>query len=217
MKKGVTGPQNVALLRYARALDLPLYWHVLYGFPGDAIEWYEEMASLVPLIGHLHAPTGLTEVVIERFSPYYEKAASFGVSNVRPASSYREVLPETADHDRVAYSFEADFASASKNGAPAMSKLRQHVERWQEQWRGAEPAPVLSIAPLNDDQFLLADTRNTPRFEIIDREKAHAALVATEKTPALEWAFSVGAATTADGEAIALATAHPDVLAALDA
>ena len=50
MKKGVQARQNLMLLRYARAAGLHLTWNLLWGFPGDDVEAYEETLAILPLI-----------------------------------------------------------------------------------------------------------------------------------------------------------------------
>ena len=48
MDKGVTARQNIALMRYARAVGLTLTWNLLYAFPGDHVEDYEETLRSCP-------------------------------------------------------------------------------------------------------------------------------------------------------------------------
>ncbi len=56
MKKGVSAQQNLRLLRYARAAGVHVFWNLLWGFPGDRSEWYEQMAGFLPLLIHLQPP-----------------------------------------------------------------------------------------------------------------------------------------------------------------
>ena len=56
MDKGVSARQNIALMRYARAVGLSLTWNLLYAFPGDQLEDYEQTLALVPLLRHLNPP-----------------------------------------------------------------------------------------------------------------------------------------------------------------
>ena len=217
MKKGVTGPQNIALLRYGRSIELPLIWNLLYAFPGDSLEWYAEMSTLAPMLTHLHPPTGLIDVNIERFSPYYEQPQAFGVSNVRPVPSYRDILPDGVDSERIAYQFEADYVTASRNGSSVMTELRTRIDGWCKRWEGPGAAPVLSVTPAGEEVFLFADTRYGAHFELIDRERAAAVLVARDDSPARQWAIDRNAATTGDGTVIPLATADHAVLASFEA
>src|SRR6185369_4349598 len=41
MRKGVTGLQNIRLLKWARQFNLKVHWNLLYGTPGETLEEYE--------------------------------------------------------------------------------------------------------------------------------------------------------------------------------
>jgi len=56
MDKGIQGWQNVQLLKWARELGLRLSWSILWGFPGEKDDWYEDMAEWLPALAHLHGP-----------------------------------------------------------------------------------------------------------------------------------------------------------------
>ena len=49
MDKGVSAKQNLRLLRYARSAGVHLFWNLLWGFPGDRSEWYQQMAEFLPV------------------------------------------------------------------------------------------------------------------------------------------------------------------------
>ena len=67
MKKGVTGLQNVRVLKWCAADGIEVAWNLLYGFPGELPEEYDAMADLVPSLVHL-PPPALGPIVIDRFS-----------------------------------------------------------------------------------------------------------------------------------------------------
>jgi radical SAM superfamily enzyme YgiQ (UPF0313 family) len=102
MNKGVSASQNVALLRYARACGVTVNWNMLYAFPGDQQEDYEQTLALMPLISHLHPPAGGCLLSIDRFSPYFDRSEQYGISNVRPMDAYFDVLPDGVDVRKVA-------------------------------------------------------------------------------------------------------------------
>ena len=113
MNKGVSAAQNVDLLRDARGLNLTLVWTLLWGFPKDQRSHYEETLALLGSLTHLQPPGGFWPVMIDRFCPYFEDPAQFGVSNVRPLAGYLDILPVGAPTAKVAYHFEGDFDSGS--------------------------------------------------------------------------------------------------------
>ena len=69
MKKGVRASQNLALLRYARSVELGVNWNMLFGFPDDKADWYESALTIMPYIAHLQPPMGFYKLSIDRFSP----------------------------------------------------------------------------------------------------------------------------------------------------
>src|SRR5262249_6205453 len=83
MKKGVKSWQNIAALRFARMHDVYVNWNLLHSFPGDLKAHYVAMERLVPLLHHLCPPSGLNQLSIDRFSPYFDHRENYGISNVR--------------------------------------------------------------------------------------------------------------------------------------
>ncbi len=221
MRKGVTGRQNVSLLRNARACELELRWNLLYGFPGDQAEDYEEQLAWMPLLHHLEPPQGLFPIMIDRFSPYYFNAPKFGITNIRPLAGYREIFPDDADLTNLSYHFEGDFESASRYDPNLVDRLRQAIKDWRSCW-AADTRPVLVVISTEDDRYLLFDTRRSfGRIlpQILDRDQAAAALVSLplKNTQAVhQWARDQGLAISIDDWHVGLATAQPQLLAEFD-
>jgi ribosomal peptide maturation radical SAM protein 1 len=215
MKKGTTARQNLALLRFARAVGVKLNWNLLYAFPGDQPEQYEETLQLLPLIRHLPPPGGLHHLSIDRFSPYYDHPRQHGIAALRPLPAYHDVLPEDAPVSQVAYHFVGEYEHAGARHPQLIRALREEVERWIGLWERTE-LPVLIVARVTEEQFVLLDTRGLDlgrEIEIIDIDQAHAALAESlEPTPATGWAVQRGCAARVDGRYVPLAVATPDLL-----
>ncbi len=98
MRKGVTGLQNMQLLKWCRELGVRVRWNFLWGFPGEPPEEYERLARLVPLLTHLPPPLVGSRLRLDRFSPNFENADRLGFTAVVPLPSYRYVyrLPDEA-------------------------------------------------------------------------------------------------------------------------
>ncbi len=98
MHKGVTGLQNVRLLKWCRALGIQPVWNVLYGFPGEPPHEYARLAELVPLLTHLAPPEYVGRMRLDRFSPYFEDPEAYGIDRIEPFPEYREIygLPAAA-------------------------------------------------------------------------------------------------------------------------
>ena len=56
MKKGVSGPQNIQLLKWCKEIGIEPIWNILWGFPGEDPEEYRQMAAYMPLLFHLTPP-----------------------------------------------------------------------------------------------------------------------------------------------------------------
>jgi ribosomal peptide maturation radical SAM protein 1 len=222
MKKGVTAHQNIALLRYARAVDLAINWNLLYAFPEDRRQWYEDTLELIPLLSHLSPPTGLCHLSIDRFSPYFELADDFGIENVRPMNAYYDVLPSHADHHNVAYHFRGDYPSESRDDASLVARLEEAIAVWQDRWEHSEEGlPTLEVTQIDDDVFLLADTRGLPgllEFEFITRAQTELILKGslTGEEPEVEWAIARCACVRLDDRIVPLATAEYELLAEME-
>lgn len=219
MDKGVTARQNIALMRYARAASLNLTWNLLYAFPGDHAEDYEQTLALVPLLRHLNPPGGLSFLSIDRFSPYFDFPERYGITNVRPMQGYFSVLPPTADVNKLAYHFVGDYCSGSREMPELMKRLETEVDQWMALWNMEEEAfPALAVTSLSDDTFLLMDTRGleeTEEIQFLDRDQASVILAGRrlhERDAIVEWALSAKLVVELDHLFVPLATAEPALL-----
>jgi ribosomal peptide maturation radical SAM protein 1 len=93
MRKGVSALQNIQLLKWCAELGVHPAWNLLWGFPGEDPAEYARMAELVPLLAHLPAPVGASDIRLDRFSPNFTEAEALGFEDVRPLAPYRYVYP----------------------------------------------------------------------------------------------------------------------------
>lgn len=108
MRKGVTGIQNVACLKYTREEGVLLTYNLLVGFPGEEQDEYARIVKQFPRLAHLRPPAAMTEVEFHRFSPYHSNPAEFGLRLV-PSHGYDALYPfETGAIAKLAYFFEQD-------------------------------------------------------------------------------------------------------------
>lgn len=218
MDKGVSARQNIALLRYARSVELDVNWNLLYAFPGDLLEEYEQTLALLPLMRHLPPPEGPCHLSIDRFSPYFFAPEKYGVTNIRSMESYSSVLPEYADIESVAYHFIADYSSGSRENPEVIKRIEKELDVWRSIWRAVgTPTPMLAVTPLSTDQFLLLDTRDlegTQRMQFLTREEASMILVArrADSKAEAEWALERKLLVELDSFYVPLATAKAEVL-----
>ena len=97
MDKGVDDAANVRLLRDCEDHGLTAGWNYLYGFPGERPEDYWAVIDQLPALVHLQPPSGATPLMLERYSPYFERpelgfpgasrSPSIGTSTICPTPS----------------------------------------------------------------------------------------------------------------------------------
>jgi ribosomal peptide maturation radical SAM protein 1 len=111
MRKGVTGMQNIQLLKWCKELGVYPLWNIIFGFPGEDPTEYSRCAGIAPLLSHLPAPVGFSDLRLDRFSPNFFDAEKLGFKSVRPLPSYAHVYPELSEEARgnLAYFFSFEY------------------------------------------------------------------------------------------------------------
>jgi ribosomal peptide maturation radical SAM protein 1 len=221
VKKGVTGNQNLALLRYARIIGMHVAWNLLTEIPGDAASDFEWMLRVIPLLHHLEPPSGASPLSIDRFSPYFEDPVHYGIARPRPWPAYRDIFPTDANVADLAYHFEGDYRSGSRESPQLLTALDAAVAHWRRPWQSTgQPLPALMIAALDSDNFCLLDTRveGRSRVRFLKLDQARAALLAGPLDhPLSKWAIDEGLAIALDGRCIPLATASYEIMSQFEA
>jgi magnesium-protoporphyrin IX monomethyl ester (oxidative) cyclase len=166
LDKGCSVTINVQLLKWAYNSGVWITWNHLYGAPGDDPAWYDEVADWLPAIAHLQPPAGgsVSQIRYDRFSPYFNKATSYGLELV-PYGGYAEVYPVAGERLAAQAYFFRDLGASG----PEPIRLRAAIEHWarlfyrQDGAPGALPAraanaPVLEITD-HGDTATVRDTR----------------------------------------------------------
>ncbi|WP_234329850.1 RiPP maturation radical SAM C-methyltransferase [Streptomyces viridochromogenes] len=155
MDKGVSGAQNVRMLRDAESLGLTVAWNYLYGFPGETSEHYLSVISQLPMLHHLHPAEGTSRIALERFSPYFDRP-ELGFAYRWPHRQYAMIydLPESELH-KIAYLFETVEHGI---GGEVLTLLERALSLWGEQHYTSS----LSYQDFGDG-ILLSNTR--PDFD----------------------------------------------------
>jgi ribosomal peptide maturation radical SAM protein 1 len=222
MNKGTTARQNIALLRYLKSADLAVEWNLLYAIPGDRIEEYANMLIILPLLRHLHPPTGMIPIYIERFCSYFEQPDKYGISNLHPRDVYSDILPEYADIAKIAYYFEGDYKSESRDNVEVVRSLNDEIKRWRSYWQLDAAPPALVITELDNDRFLMLDSRglpNTRELTLLSHHQSSMALVgpSPRSRNELAWATEKKLVLEMDRRYVPLATARPELLGKFEA
>jgi ribosomal peptide maturation radical SAM protein 1 len=134
MRKGTTALENVHFLRMATEMGFDVTWHVICGFPGEREEHYREMAGLMGKLLHLIAPKQMVRITIDRHSPLYREAQSFGM-RLQPSKAYDYIYDLTRSSIAgFAYCFQdviAGDGGAAPMGPPAYAHVaRRVVDNW---------------------------------------------------------------------------------------
>jgi hypothetical protein len=218
MRKGVQARQNLMLLRYARAVGLYLDWLLLWGFPGDDVEAYEETLAIIPLLHHLQPPCAMVHLSIDRFSPYFSKPTEFGLRNVQPLKGSYDFLPKAAAVERIAYYFTAEYRCGAHDHPDVIHTLWQEMARWQAAWRHKCGAPHEDLKLFRKrGSYVLVDTRGLWRkkrsYSLDETEASSLVISRPYSGSGLEtWALREKLAVTVDGWFVPLAVAEPEIL-----
>jgi ribosomal peptide maturation radical SAM protein 1 len=139
MDKGVSGMQNVFLLREGFRYGIQINYNFLYGLPGDRAEWYARMAKLLPRLFHLTPPFSRTETIVTRFAPLQTDPHRFGVATKpRHHRCYdclfsEEFLSRTQfELDNYAYYFGRNF-KYDADVVPHYWTLTALIDLWKRQ------------------------------------------------------------------------------------
>jgi ribosomal peptide maturation radical SAM protein 1 len=159
MKKGVTGIQNVAFLKWAAQFGVRAWWNILYGFPNEDEREYLLQLETFKKIVHLQRPTTICQIRLDRFSPNLTQADEMGLLNVRPLQPYGFVFPFSNEVlSRLCYYFDFDYADG-RNPHSYTKPLRRFWQEWLQ-----HPSPgELNLSALPDGGALIRDTRFTTR------------------------------------------------------
>lgn len=216
MNKGIDAGQNIKFLRWAKSVGMIIGWNLLSEIPNDKKHHWESALKIVPYIHHLNPPLQIRPVEIVRFSPYYESPEKYAISSLNPNKIYSEVFPEYAATWNLAWMFNADYESASKEDLILKKRIATVFGAWIDKWRiSVSKIPQLNITK-KDGLFFLEDSRFDKYVKTqISYEKAFIALMGVSegnKNAELEWGIENNVVYLLDGNYIPLATANPNLL-----
>ncbi len=169
MNKGTHGLGNIRFLRDCREVGVRPLWILLHGIPGEPADAFVHMASLAPYLHHLPPPERCYPMRLDRFSPCFERAAEFGIEDVRPVAAYEHVFGVDADvRADLAYFFEGTAPEAPRE---LVGMLEDAVRAWRRAFFAHQP-----ILEVRDEggRWRVTDTRPVALdhvFELEDLEK----------------------------------------------
>ncbi len=154
MNKGNRGLEHIALLRYARKLQVYITWNFLCGFPGEPLSAYEEMAAFLPMLSHLQPPAILANIMFEKRNEYCAHPEKYGLRLV-PSWIYRCVMP---DDEEYIQGIAIQYDDLNVKPTPEVIKrMRNACEQWKQSWISGRPETL--EMELFDDKTEIRDTR----------------------------------------------------------
>ena len=168
MKKGTSALRNVQLLKWCFERGIAVDWNILYGFPGETHQDYQQMLEMLTAIRFLQAPAACGPIRLDRFSPYFDSSLEYGFENVRPMKPYKYLYPVAIESlHNIAYYFDYDYALKAAHGSNQNEYARE-VLRFVENWKHQpETGKLYGIASF--EHLKLIDTRSTatcPQLEL---------------------------------------------------
>ncbi|MGC2182300.1 MAG: RiPP maturation radical SAM C-methyltransferase, partial [Terriglobales bacterium] len=154
MRKGVTALQNIRLLKWCAEFGIVPAWNLLYGFPGEPQEEYERMCDLVPSLVHLEAPN-ISPIQLQRFSPYFERAAEFGLKIMGPLQQYKHLYQISSE---ALWNLAYDFDHSYSDGRDPQSYTENIVGAIQ-QWRESSSKAFGTLAYFRGPGFIIVQDR----------------------------------------------------------
>lgn len=153
--KGASAVQNLQALKWFSEPGIEVKWNVLYGFPGENPDDYAWLAELFPSLYHLAPPLAIGRVRMDRFAPYFENPAAYGMVNPRPNRAFQYCYPFPQDVlARMAYYYEYDYADG-RDPLDYAAPVIEAVETWQQ----LKGSVTLRSWDRSDGVLIVSDTR----------------------------------------------------------
>ena len=176
MRKGTSAALNIECLRLCKEYGLRPAWSILTEFPGEEETWYKETCELLPKLIHLQPANAMIAIRYDRFSPYHDNPAQWGLDLV-PYNSYEYVYPKTEKgHHDIAYFFkkfgeEDDRRNHILKQSKTYQDCRELVKRWQSTWnentKSGKEAPKLLLKK-EENKSLIIDSRNPEEEKVTE-------------------------------------------------
>lgn len=175
MRKGVSGMQNLVLLRECRSSGIYVTWNMLIGFPGETREDYLAMISLMPKLVHLQMPTGVFPISITRYSPHFDQHREMGIPEIRPFENYFGLYPKDAPVEDLVYHFRGIYTTEFLQDESLVKDFRRAIAQWKFRWFSSatqSSLPSLQLCDEGKDEVKVIDTRHESKTHVLSRQAA---------------------------------------------
>ncbi len=188
MRKGVSALQNIYTLLLGRRHRVHVYYNLIYGFPADVVEDYEEMVALLPRLLHLDAPVTCLPAQITRYAPLQANPEQFGIAAGGAEASYELVFSDEYRRDR---RFDVDafcyyFERMHSNSSPLERQYRK-IHEVVDVWRvlaASETAWLYEDVDVQTEGMVVRDRRGGDDvLHELSRDEARVLRACHEPTP----------------------------------
>lgn len=156
LNKGNQPYLNVQFLKWAMQHGIYVIWNFLVNIPGELDAWYGEILAWLPLIAHLHPPTGQTGIRFDRFSQYYQDPQAYGLA-LQPFWAYPFIYPFRAEQlAHFAYYFQNHAANLEPR--PELVRLNKYIEEWQKLFFASREDIIQKMVSPQRPVFLVRET-----------------------------------------------------------
>lgn len=187
MNKGSAAWQNIQFLKWAGYYGIRCVWKIMFGFPGEKDQWYEQMARIIPFLTHLEPPDAINQVRFDRYSVYHRKPEAFDLS-LRPFKTYSLAYPlPLADLESQTYFFEENSRSRRESSLllsnligvrslEGLHMVRIALREWRKYfWNDKYERPTLTIE--HKHPFIrIRDTRPATESQSIELDKLQSSI-----------------------------------------
>jgi ribosomal peptide maturation radical SAM protein 1 len=157
--KGVSGAQNVALLKWGMLYSIDVAWNLLYGFPGEPSDDYDALIDIIPSLSHLAPPQAVAQVRLDRFSPNFTQSEQRGFFNVTPMRTYEYVYRlDRKEIVNLAYYFEYESKLDTSGYAENLVDTCNAWKNFHHRHR-----PRLELIEIANNKATILDTRQMSR------------------------------------------------------
>ncbi len=154
LHKGVTGIQNVALLKYARKYNMIVLWNILTGTIGETPEDYRIQTDVIPLLEHLEPPKNYSDIIYMRNSVYFNEQEKYGLKLV-PDPVFRFISPNNEEYvEQIAFHFIDENRKEDPVLVLEKVRLRSAAKEWNQKWKNGDLITRLDMYDENDTLFL---------------------------------------------------------------
>lgn len=164
MDKGTSAAQNAQTLLLGKAAGLQVHWNLLYGFPDDDEDDYEQMLETLSRLVHLDPPASRLPVQITRYAPLQADPGRFGLSVAVHEPSYdlvfsADFLSRTGfDLESYCYYFLRPFENPV-----ALRRIYRRLDALVDRWAAAAAQRDVTLQwRLVAGQLVVTDSRTDP-------------------------------------------------------